>query len=73
MPDAGQIYSDIEAPLKSLGSSVMRLLLVEDEEKRQPISAVRWVSPDLRSISLPMALKAFITRWSSTTTPSSWM
>ncbi len=29
----------------------MRLLLVEDEEKRQPISTVRWVSPDLRSIS----------------------
>lgn len=52
----------------------MRLLLVEDEEKkRQPISAVRWVSPDLRSISLPMALRAFITRWSLTTTPSSWM
>jgi hypothetical protein len=51
----------------------MRLLLVEDEEKRQPISTVRWVSPDLRSISLPMARKAFITRWSSITTPSFWM
>jgi DNA-binding response OmpR family regulator len=50
----------------------MRLLLVEDEEKTTYLSRALGESGFTVDISADGA-GAFITRWSSTTTPSSWM